>query len=551
MRTMLTFGLLFLIVPAHGETPPPPPAPLPSGLSEEVQVELVQFNILATDRKGNPVSDLKPEELVLLDHGKKQRVSYLQRVLAPEKPAPPLPLDQRPLAAASTGSGPWVVPEAALPPGRRLILFFDNYLSSQRTKIKSVQAARSLVLEKLSPNDQVAVVSFDGKLEILQDFTRDTSQILAGLEKTSARWDRAAPDFYEGLDELVEFMERCDRAMAPVQCAMKRADAYVDQRRRDAEGIMEALNQLIRAVAPIQDIKSLLLFSDGFSRNPEREAALVAQMTITNEPGHSVVGIKPGGLETSFRELISSAAQARVTIFSVYPGGQNKTSAISARRRDPVSATKGRFEGDLYRRAEANNQQGVEELAYGTGGEPLRSAEIDKSLDRVLDLTAGLYTAAFKPVGVVGERTHSLKVSCTRKGVEITTRREIPHRGFGPRLRGTLAVEGAACDSTQRRQATLKLTLDRSSLVFREIGQERQANLTLGSRILSTTGEVLFDQLFTWNIPEVEPGAEGGSTGDPAFKQEMIVPCRPLVVDIQVVDIGSERRGGFSGALAP
>src|SRR5262245_34161078 len=57
-------------------------------IKEQVNVDLVNIFVSATDSKGNFISDLKPEELVLKENGKPQAITNFSRVLADDSDVP-------------------------------------------------------------------------------------------------------------------------------------------------------------------------------------------------------------------------------------------------------------------------------------------------------------------------------------------------------------------------------------------------------------------------------------------------------------------------------
>src|SRR5215469_6091503 len=76
LAALLLAGLLL-------ETPPPlaagqaPQIPSPSRIS--VTTELVLVNVVARDKKGNLIGDLKKEDFTVLEDGKKQAISTIRR----------------------------------------------------------------------------------------------------------------------------------------------------------------------------------------------------------------------------------------------------------------------------------------------------------------------------------------------------------------------------------------------------------------------------------------------------------------------------------------
>src|SRR5919109_4259629 len=68
--------LLQPAIPLSAQQAPQPPAPPPPGQGQiRVTTELVLVNVVARDKKGNLVRDLKKEDFTLLEDGKKQEIS--------------------------------------------------------------------------------------------------------------------------------------------------------------------------------------------------------------------------------------------------------------------------------------------------------------------------------------------------------------------------------------------------------------------------------------------------------------------------------------------
>src|ERR1700741_5118478 len=90
---MLAAAALF--VPATPLTAQEPQKPDSSPAPIRVSTELVLVNVVARDRKGNPVRDLKQEDFTLYEDGKKQQISTFDFE----------DVDQLPMSAGATVSG--------------------------------------------------------------------------------------------------------------------------------------------------------------------------------------------------------------------------------------------------------------------------------------------------------------------------------------------------------------------------------------------------------------------------------------------------------------
>lgn len=75
-HTLGMFGvMLFCCLTGLGQTATPTPTPGPEDAVVKISTNLVQIDVSVTDRKGNVVRDLKPEDFEIYENGKKQPVS--------------------------------------------------------------------------------------------------------------------------------------------------------------------------------------------------------------------------------------------------------------------------------------------------------------------------------------------------------------------------------------------------------------------------------------------------------------------------------------------
>src|SRR5205823_6560840 len=185
----LVMAALLLQVAASlsAQQAPQPPALAPAPANQgriRVTTELVLVNVVARDKKGNLIRDLKKEDFTLLEDGKKQEISAFdfENVDQPLTAA----------AAEATVSGT-AVAGAVLRAGkkaapsldardRRLMLFFFDFSAMGPEQIdRAVDAAKSFVSTKMQPADLVALVSLATNLRVDLDFTDDKAKLLAAL----------------------------------------------------------------------------------------------------------------------------------------------------------------------------------------------------------------------------------------------------------------------------------------------------------------------------------------------------------------------------------
>jgi VWFA-related protein len=152
-----------------------------SGVVIRVETSLAVFDILAFDKDGRAVSGLSKEDFVVAEDGAPQEVASL-----------------------SLGDGSTVP--------RSIVLIID-YSGSQQPFIENSVAAAKTLVDRLKPNDRMAIVTDD--VSLLVDFTKDKRKLKDGLDSLRKKAKSGRPGRSEQysallatLKELVGGVER-------------------------------------------------------------------------------------------------------------------------------------------------------------------------------------------------------------------------------------------------------------------------------------------------------------------------------------------------------
>ena len=135
--------------------------------------KLVQVNVVAVDKKGAPVEDLTDKDFEITENGKKQKVAYFGIVRSGTLAAKPLPLQPNIFSNRFAKAG--------LPASVTVIL-----LDGLNTNWEDQNRARNQVVKFLSTiqaEDRIALYTLGRGLRVLHDFTTDTSELIAKLDK--------------------------------------------------------------------------------------------------------------------------------------------------------------------------------------------------------------------------------------------------------------------------------------------------------------------------------------------------------------------------------
>ena len=181
MKASVAQVLLFLSlsVMVSGQTPP----------AFHATTRLVQINVIVSDKDG-PVEGLTKEDFVLYDDGKKQNIAVFEphvRRIEAAQPAQPL--------ASNEFTN---VPRGSDPGSSNAVLIVWDMLN---TPFADQARAREGVLKSLSvirPGDRVGIYILNSQFSVLQDFTSDSSQLIATLDKYAKY-----PDLWGGTGEDV------------------------------------------------------------------------------------------------------------------------------------------------------------------------------------------------------------------------------------------------------------------------------------------------------------------------------------------------------------
>jgi len=198
---------------------------------ERVEVARVIVDARVVDDRGSPLAGLTTEDFRVLIDGKPARLESA-RWMAEESPE-----------AAQSRRVPRTVEPAEGPSGRSIVFLFQKDLEPSRIVglMAMLDEARAL-LDRLSPEDRVAIFSFDYHLRLWTDFTEDRDRARRVLEQSILFGDTPPEE-----NPSSAFSIRFD-----------------PEEGRHAATLERALLLIGRSLEMLRGAKSLLLFGWGF-----------------------------------------------------------------------------------------------------------------------------------------------------------------------------------------------------------------------------------------------------------------------------------------------
>ena len=248
--------------------------------------ELVLVNVVARDKKGNLIRDLKREDFTVLEDGQKQQVASFDFENIDELA---LAGQAMPTAAGTeagiSGAASSIQPVDAR--DRRLILLFFDFSAMEPDQIdRAVDAAKKYVNTKMQTADLIAIVSLSTNMRLDLDFTDNKTRILSVL---SAYSSGSGEGFESGATGSSE-------GAAETSGAFTADDT--DFNTFSADRKLLALQSLVQAVGKLSQKKSLIYFSNGISQSGvDNQSALRAATAAAVKSNVAIYPLDVRGLQ--------------------------------------------------------------------------------------------------------------------------------------------------------------------------------------------------------------------------------------------------------------
>jgi VWFA-related protein len=257
----------------------------------EVTTELVLVNVVARDKKGNLVKDLKKEDFTLFEDGKKQQISTFDFESVDEL-ATAGAAEATVSGAAGPGRGALLHAAKKAPPSldardRRLMLFFFDFSAMDPEQVdRSVDAAKKFISTKMQPADLIALVSLATNLHVDLDFTDDQTKLMTAL---SAYSSGEGQGFDNGTTGTAEGAAETSGSFTPDD---------TDFNTFTADRKLLALQSLMQALGKLPQKKSLIYFSNGITQSGvDNQSALRATTASAVKANVSIYSLDIRGLQ--------------------------------------------------------------------------------------------------------------------------------------------------------------------------------------------------------------------------------------------------------------
>jgi VWFA-related protein len=478
---------LLLVAPAGAqEKPAAPPAPevTPTFPSE---IEQVIVDVVAVDKKGRPVTDLRREEISISEDGARQTIASFERVeLKPARVEGP-----REKPRVSTNQRP------ENRTGRSFVVLFDDM------HLTPFQAQRA----------KAAVASF------LETGTAEGDLVTLVASGGSAWWTTRMP---QGKDELVTMLKRLDGRYIPDTSPERMSDyeammihVFRDQRtiervsrRYDTFGVSPAGRQSAAGGSgnlnfgadadPLVAGKAAETYYNATSRNRITLDVIERLLeSLRNARGRkSMILVSEGFIYDpnlqEFKDVVQAARRSNVAIYFLDTRGLQGLTVYATAQFGPALDTQD-LGAAFLENLEAS--EGAESLASDSGGFSVKNTnDLTKGIQRIADESRSYYLVGYVSTNSARDgKFRKISVKVARQDVQVRAR-----KGYYAPLEGATPKEKKKAGPDPALQAALDSPFEEDAIPL------RMASYVFDETILGKAATLILTEVDVKSLPFTE-----------------------------------------------
>lgn len=426
----LCLGLIGLAAPiARLGAQQPTEIPSPT---VRVTTRLVLLDVVVRDKQGHPVADLKPDDFVIEENGKKQKIATFMAPAATQGEAPPT------LAPGLFTNRP----DFRTPGGPLTVILLDAANASFRDQAYARLQMLKYVAEQSESRQRIAVFTLTNGLHMVQDFTSDPSILRSALQRYRPQEPIMGAAGPPALSTAAASTAVGPALAASITAATNEISSFqsaqvaymLDIRVRNT---LEGMRSLGRALGGIPGRKEVIWLTAAFpfdllpqDRNvSEAEMAEVTQgiqqMGVGTRAAGSMAEHSRESYAPQIREAAAELSNAQVAIYPVdvrgLASGMEITADDSAARQSASMSAKAMARmSDIIA-----SQETMTEIASQTGGRAyVNQNEIKEGVALALADNTAAYTVGYYPENKKWDgKYRNIKVRVAREAVQVQNRK--------------------------------------------------------------------------------------------------------------------------------
>lgn len=425
----LLLATLFCLVAIAQNSQPQQPKPTSSKDQDtlRIETELVQIDLVVTNKQGKLVHNLKREDFELYEDGKKQSLTHFA-VGTAKQPARWLTTEKK-RPANSTSNETAATTE---PSGRYIVLAVDDYHLSAGNLAFVKRALNKFIAEQMVAGDKIALVATSGNVGLFQQFTDERDVLERAINRLTMQEKNVVdansiPRITEHQAELIEFGDREALELA-VSDLMRREGSVAaqsgqqqgqqsrqaSQSRQSGSGAQNQAAQTAAAVREMMEgrVRSQARMVLAMSGNYTQATLGTLEGVIRNlrpltgrklmvllSDGFFIGGNSVHSKLYDIRRLTDAATRAGVVIYSIDARGLVAFNLSGdAGSQSEIDPTLIGAQSRIEMSAIAAKRDGLGLLAEETGGSLFyNSNDLNLGLQRVMDANETYYVLAYEP----------------------------------------------------------------------------------------------------------------------------------------------------------
>lgn len=372
-----------------------------------ISTQLVQVDATVTDKKGEHVLDLTPDDFELFVDGKKQALTYFSLIKLPEPASVEKPnkedFKKSPLRNMPTKN---VESDKV----KRTVAFIIDDLGMSFASMNYTRSAvKKFLDEQMQDGDLVGIIRTGRGLGMLEQFTSDKRILYKAVEKLT--WNpfsrNMIPQFGKDPTEMPSDQNQNsnnndNEDNAGSITSKDRFDDFRDSVM--SRGTLSTMGFIVNGLRELPGRKAAILISDGLKLwDKERSNSLIVDQlrTLTDRANRS--GVVIYSLDSKGLLTLTPGADANM-------GEMTQTQMIEQQSK----AARDNFE----------SQDGLQYLANETGGIAVfNNNDINFGIKKALKDMQSYYLIGFDPDDdKFDKKYHSMKVKVLRKGLQVRSR---------------------------------------------------------------------------------------------------------------------------------
>jgi VWFA-related protein len=376
------------------------------------------------------------------------------------------------------------------------VFFFDYVLSNQFERRLAARAADQVLRDVLRPQDRFTVVTLGRRLKVLSQMTRVQDRGFETFSDLLGNADNFDSYADERSSRAADVKEQYD---TDPDLGQHLARSYATMEGNRVHQVLEVVRNLLTALEPIRERKTLLYFSTGVPEYPGAQYLHIAGLDdeIINGTRSTLV---------QRQRLFREANSGRISIFPVDVAGM-----------DPDFGAVQDY---------SKKRDGLVSLALNTGGKAiLNTNDLGGALQEVVDTSRHYYLLGFAPPSGGDGKYHKIRVRmwdstwkvASRSGFldfnqSQLARRQILGSFMLPEMFTELPLQFEVVPLERRGRkwlADIQLRLPAAALDLLPRGDGSYGQIEVGASLFQgATLAFRFDRALTMQFPSASPQAE-------------------------------------------